>query len=58
MNSYADKLNEADRWAVVAYIRALQVSQNPDIITRMNSNPNTNQATPPAGITNNHGGAR
>jgi mono/diheme cytochrome c family protein len=37
MNSYADKLNAADRWAVVAYIRALQASQNPDQILRMNS---------------------
>jgi mono/diheme cytochrome c family protein len=38
MNSYADKLSAADRWAVVAYIRALQTSQNPDQILRMNSN--------------------
>lgn len=27
MHSYADRLNPADRWAVVAYIRALQLSQ-------------------------------
>jgi len=27
MYSYADRLNPADRWAVVAYIRALQLSQ-------------------------------
>ncbi|MCA1589970.1 MAG: cytochrome c [Acidobacteria bacterium] len=36
MNSYADKLDAADRWAVVAYIRALQLSQNPDMTTRLN----------------------
>lgn len=28
MYSYADRLNPADRWAVVAYIRALQLSQH------------------------------
>ena len=30
MNSYAYQIQPADRWAIVAYIRALQVSQNPD----------------------------
>lgn len=30
MNSYASQIPVADRWAIVAYIRALQVSQNPD----------------------------
>ncbi|MGI8811434.1 MAG: c-type cytochrome [Pyrinomonadaceae bacterium] len=47
MNSYADKLTAADRWAVASYIRALQLSQNPDETLRMNSNtasPNTNAA--------------
>jgi mono/diheme cytochrome c family protein len=28
MYSYASRINPADRWAVVAYIRALQLSQN------------------------------
>ena len=28
MPDYADKLSVADRWAVVAYVRALQLSQN------------------------------
>jgi mono/diheme cytochrome c family protein len=27
MNSYADKLVPADRWAVIAYVRALQRAQ-------------------------------
>jgi mono/diheme cytochrome c family protein len=31
MNSYAFQVQPADRWAIVAYIRALQVSQNPDM---------------------------
>jgi mono/diheme cytochrome c family protein len=28
MKPYRDKLNEADRWAIAAYVRALQVSQD------------------------------
>ncbi len=30
MNGYASQIPVADRWAIVAYIRALQLSQNPD----------------------------
>lgn len=30
MQNYRDKLNEKDRWAIVAYIRALQISQDAD----------------------------
>ncbi|NNE99847.1 MAG: cytochrome c, partial [Pyrinomonadaceae bacterium] len=30
MNGYSTQLSAADRWAIVAYIRALQVSQNPN----------------------------
>ncbi|HKP71055.1 MAG TPA: cytochrome c [Pyrinomonadaceae bacterium] len=63
MNSYADKLSAADRWAVVAYIRALQESQNPEETLRMNSNSNTNAAAPaahgaPNANANMHGGER
>lgn len=29
MNGYAAQVSVADRWAIVAYIRALQISQNP-----------------------------
>ncbi len=32
MNSYAYQVPPADRWAIVAYIRTLQVSQNPDLM--------------------------
>lgn len=28
MYSYADRVSESDRWAIIAYIRALQLSQN------------------------------
>lgn len=38
MNSYAHQVPVADRWAIVAYIRALQVSQNPDGNMNMNAN--------------------
>jgi mono/diheme cytochrome c family protein len=37
MNSYAYQVQPADRWAIVAYIRALQVSQNPDMNLKMTS---------------------
>ncbi|MFN6964259.1 MAG: c-type cytochrome [Pyrinomonadaceae bacterium] len=30
MNSYAAQITPADRWAIVAYIRTLQISQNPN----------------------------
>lgn len=30
MNSYAGQVSVADRWAIVAHIRTLQLSQNPD----------------------------
>ncbi len=31
MNSYGSQVPVADRWAIVAYIRTLQISQNPDM---------------------------
>jgi mono/diheme cytochrome c family protein len=73
MNSYASQIPVADRWAIVAYIRALQISQNPNAsanpLTMTNSNTNTttpsrpaaspSPATRPAGNTaTNGGGAR
>ena len=46
MNGYGAQIPAADRWAIVSYIRALQVSQNPDEMLKMNSNtaPKTNEA--------------
>jgi len=38
MNSYASVLSAADRWAIVSYIRTLQVSQSPDELLKMNAN--------------------
>lgn len=55
MNSYAYVVQPADRWAIVAYIRALQVSQNPDEALKMNSKTETGSAPPKSGETA-HGG--
>lgn len=46
MNGYAAQIPAADRWAIVSYIRTLQVSQNPEQTSKMNSNtaPNANEA--------------
>lgn len=61
MNSYASVLPAADRWAIVAYIRALQASQDPSGMLRQSSNTaaNTSAApTPNASAANtNTGGA-
>ena len=66
MNSYAHQVQVADRWAIVAYIRALQVSQNPNGNAVMTTNRQTNAANtntaaaaPNASTNaNTHGGAR
>jgi hypothetical protein len=43
MNSYASQIPVADRWAIVAYIRTLQASKNPDVT---NPQTKTNQTAP------------
>jgi mono/diheme cytochrome c family protein len=58
MSSYAAMIPVADRWAIVAYIRALQVSQNPNAMKPLptaspapqtgNSNTTTTNTTTPA----------
>jgi mono/diheme cytochrome c family protein len=59
MNSYAAVLPAADRWAIVAYIRALQAGQSPDNMLRMSSNTYANSAatTHATANTNSNGGA-
>ena len=60
MSSYASQIPAADRWAIVAYIRALQISQNPSENLPMTSNTNsantnssnTNTAAMPQNATN------
>jgi len=44
MNSYAHQVSVADRWAIVAYIRTLQISQNPNGNAAMMTNGQTNTA--------------
>ncbi|MGI8544358.1 MAG: c-type cytochrome [Aridibacter sp.] len=72
MNSYASQIPVADRWAIVTYIRTLQISQNPNgNMTMDNSansatqnnnansntlNANTNPANGAAANTNQNGG--
>ncbi len=51
MNSYAHQIPVADRWAIVAYIRALQVGQNPNANATMTANRQTN-TTPAANAAN------
>lgn len=69
MNSYASQIPAADRWAIVAYIRTLQISQNPNgnltmpagRATSTNAtNTNSTQAPKAVGIPNmpNEGGTR
>jgi mono/diheme cytochrome c family protein len=64
MNSYSSAVPAADRWAIVAYIRALQVSQNPDLNSKMTNaanSSNTNTAAPHSAATpaaDTHGGAK
>ncbi len=66
MNSYASQIPPVDRWAIVAYIRALQASQNPQgydgtgkaAEPAADSNTNNDASKTPAqnGNTNGNGG--
>lgn len=59
MNSYASQVPPADRWAIVAYIRALQISQNPTGVAPLPMNTqnttNTNTSAAPAASPNGNG---
>jgi hypothetical protein len=48
MSSYASQIPAADRWAIVAYIRTLQISQNPNGNTLTTQNASAPTATPGA----------
>ncbi len=52
MNSYASQVPVADRWAIVAYIRTLQISQNPNGNMQMNSSRAANANMPNANTPN------
>ncbi len=51
MSSYAYQVQPADRWAIVAYIRALQVSQSPEenLRTVLKTEPSKQGETTPGG---------
>ena len=51
MNGYAYSVQPSDRWAIVAYIRALQVSQNPEELLK----PGATTAAPKTGETTRRG---
>ena len=48
MSGYASQIPPADRWAIVSYIRALQISQNPNgnMVMTSSRTTNPNSATP------------
>jgi mono/diheme cytochrome c family protein len=48
MNGYASQIPVADRWAIVAYIRTLQISRNPNGMKPAQTGPNANNANLPA----------
>ncbi len=52
MNSYASMVPPEDRWAIVAYIRALQISQNPNGDSQMTGNQTQNPAVQSSGNNN------
>ena len=69
MNSYASQIPVADRWAIVAYVRTLQISQNPNGNMQMdnssvpangenqtNQNTNTNVQNEQSNTTRNESG--
>lgn len=61
MNGYAAAIQPADRWAIVAYIRALQLSQNPDETLKMTVNRTSGQQPAETGTASgehNPGGAQ
>jgi mono/diheme cytochrome c family protein len=61
MNSYAFQVPPADRWAIIAYIRALQATDNPDQTLKMNSSTtttNSNTTAPAATRSSNANGGK
>jgi mono/diheme cytochrome c family protein len=59
MNSYAAQVSPADRWAIAAYIRTLQMAQDPEMNLKMSSQSNSAApSTSPAPTANSNGGVR
>lgn len=58
MNPYGHMIAPADRWAIVAYIRALQASQNSAEIMKMNANTTAAPGQTSTAAPQPHGGAQ
>jgi hypothetical protein len=62
MNSYAAQVSPADRWAIAAYIRTLQIAQDPELNLKMakevNPSASPQPSASPAANTNANGGVR
>lgn len=59
MNSYAAQISPADRWAIVAYIRTMQMAQNPEMNLKMAGQSNSSvPSASPAANANKNGGVR
>jgi len=59
MNSYAAQVPPADRWAIAAYIRTLQMAQDPEMNLKMSSQSNSAApAASPSPTANSNGGVR
>ena len=58
MNSYAAQVSPADRWAIAAYIRALQIAQDPELNLKMANESNTASRPNASSQTNTNGGVR
>jgi mono/diheme cytochrome c family protein len=60
MNSYAAQVSPADRWAIAAYIRTLQMAQSPEMNLKMAGPSGTTPSASPSPATNanKNGGVR
>jgi mono/diheme cytochrome c family protein len=58
MNGYAAQISAADRWAIVAYIRALQISQDPSRLMKMDASMTTASSTSNGDKKDAHGGMK
>jgi len=58
MNSYAAQVSPADRWAIAAYIRTLQIAQDPDLNLKMANESNTASRPSASPRANTNGGVR
>lgn len=58
MNSYAAQVSPADRWAIVSYIRTLQIAQSPEENLKMTAGSSITPAANASPNANPHGGVK